>query len=77
MVEQIERARCTDEFEYSARHFIGVQHGRDGSDLVFYVTMAQSMLATDRRLLEMFCRNVSIARENVRRFQSGAERPRS
>lgn len=76
MLGQIEQARRSDGFEYSARHFIGVQHGRDGSDLVFYVTIAQNMLAPDRHLLEMFCRNVSIARENVRWFQSSAQVPR-
>jgi CheY-like chemotaxis protein len=68
MLQDIERARRSEGFEYSPRHFIGVQRGGDGSDLVFYVTIAKDMVALDRRLLEMFCRNVSIARENVRRF---------
>lgn len=75
MVVQIEQARRVDGFEYSPRHFIGVQHASDGSDLVFYVTIGQSMLAPDRRLLEMFCRNVAIARENVRRFSTSASTP--
>lgn len=68
MVLRIESARRAIDFDYSPRHFIGVQHGTDGSDLVFYVTVGRSMPAPDRRLLEMFCRNVGIARENVRRF---------
>jgi CheY-like chemotaxis protein len=76
MVTQIEQARRAVGFEYSAHHFIGVQHGSDGSDLVFYVTVGQRMLAPDRRLLEMFCRNVAIARENVRRFAANGEAQR-
>jgi CheY-like chemotaxis protein len=76
MVMQIEQARRVAGFEYSPHHFIGVQHGSDGSDLVFYVTVGHRMLAPDRRLLEMFCRNVAIARENVRRFAANGEAQR-
>lgn len=77
MVGQIERARRSAGFSYSSCHFIGVQHGTDGSDLVFYVTVGPSMPAPDRHLLEMFCRNVAIARENARLFAAHAhEAPR-
>lgn len=46
-------------------HFIGVQRGRSGQALVFYVTGGPHMPAPDRHLLDVFCRNVAIARENV------------
>lgn len=73
MVVQIEQARRAAGFSYSSHHFIGVQHGTDGSDLVFYVTVGASMPAPDRHLLEMFCRNVAIARENARLFAAHAQ----
>ena len=76
MLGRIEQARRADDFEHSTQHFISVQHGRDGSDLVFYVTSGRGMPAPDRHLLELFCRNVAIARENVRLFQLGLETPR-
>ena len=47
-------------------HFIGVQHAGGSSDLVFYVAASNQMPAPDRHLLEVFCRNVGIARANVK-----------
>lgn len=51
-----------------------VAHNVDaaGDELVFYLDAGVPLPAPDRRLLELFCQNVTIARENVRLLQRAA-----
>jgi CheY-like chemotaxis protein len=65
VVERITTALSGPDTRIAHDHFIGIQHAGDSSDLVFYVAAARKMPAPDRRLLEVFCRNVGIARANV------------
>ena len=52
--------------QFAPDHYIGVQHAGGDSDIVFYVAASNQMPAPDRHLLEVFCRNVAIARANVK-----------
>ncbi|HSW12496.1 MAG TPA: DUF3369 domain-containing protein [Solimonas sp.] len=62
---RIDAAIAGADNDFGADHFVGVQHGQHGSDLVFYVSVGQPMPQPDRNLLQMFFRNVAIARDNV------------
>lgn len=65
VLERIESALRAPGTQVAPDHFVGVQRGRGKSDIVFYVTAPDRMPAPDRHLLEVFCRNVAIARDNV------------
>jgi CheY-like chemotaxis protein len=65
IVERITAALGRPERHVARDHFIGVQHAGGSSDIVFYVAAAHQLPAPDRHLLEVFCRNVGIARANV------------
>lgn len=59
---------------HAGEHYF-VAHKTDaaGDELAFYLDAGVPVPAPDRRLLELFCQNVMIARENVRLLQRAAD----
>jgi CheY-like chemotaxis protein len=52
------------------QYFCGHRTDASGGEMVFYIETAVPLPTPDRHLLELFCRNVMIARENVRLLHS-------
>jgi CheY-like chemotaxis protein len=65
VVERIEAARTSHKPIFSNHYYAGAQNGSAGTQWVFYVTADVPLREPDRHLIELFCRNVSLAREHV------------
>jgi CheY-like chemotaxis protein len=64
VLERMDQARRAHAPVYGPDFFAGYYAGTD--DLLFYVGADNPLEIPDRRLIELFCRNVAIARENLR-----------
>ena len=53
-------------WSHGDHYFVGHRPDEYGGEMVFYLESQEPLPAPDRYLLELFCRNVTIARENVR-----------
>jgi response regulator RpfG family c-di-GMP phosphodiesterase len=64
-VRQLIGRACRDKAnQYGERHFIAYFHSRSGSDSVLYLASPGPMRIEDVDLVNLFCRNISIALEN-------------
>lgn len=68
VIARIEAARTSDALVYGPDYFIRDQH--NGDELIFYVGADAPLSVPDRRLVELFCQNVSIAHRNLHLLQS-------
>lgn len=68
VLERIHAAQRKHETVYGEDYLVGFQPGQQ--DLIFYVAANEPLSLPDRRLIELFYRNVAIAYENLRRFQA-------
>lgn len=64
VMARLERARAQQAPIYGPDYVVGYQQGVE--ELIFYVGADHAISPTDRRLIEMFYRNVGIARETLR-----------
>lgn len=69
VLDRIRTALQRDGWSAGERFFCAHKIDAKGGELVFYIETAAPLPSPDRRLLELFCRNVMIARENVRMLQ--------
>jgi len=60
----IDKARDEKTNQYGARHFVAYFHARSGSDSVLYLASPAAIQIEDLDLVNLFCRNISIALEN-------------
>ena len=65
--EQLERALREKQSRYTGNSFVGYFGTRSGSENVLYLASDATITAADRSLVELFCRNVAIAFENLQR----------
>jgi response regulator RpfG family c-di-GMP phosphodiesterase len=61
LIDAARRARAN---QYGARHFVAYFHSRSGGDSVLYLASPAPVPPEDTDLINLFCRNVSIALEN-------------
>jgi CheY-like chemotaxis protein len=66
VMERIREALKRDTWIAGEHHFVGHRGSLGGGEIVFYLETEAPLPPPDRRLIELFCRNVMIARENVR-----------
>jgi len=69
---RIDAAIARNDCSFGADHFVGVQNGHRGHNLVFYVSVAQPMPQPDRHLLQLYFRNVAIARDTIQLLAEAA-----
>ena len=67
VVERIDSARRSDSVTYGHDYFVRDQ--RNDDELIFYVSADAPLSIPDRRLVDLFCQNVSIAHRNLRFLQ--------
>lgn len=72
VLDRIVHAREVPGLVYGSDYIVGYEPGR--RDLVFYIAADAPLSLTDRRLLELFYRNVGIAYENLCRLSALAAR---
>lgn len=60
----LEQARRDKTNQYGPRHFVAHFHSRNGSDSVLYLASPAPVNVEDLDLVNLFCRNISIALEN-------------
>jgi response regulator RpfG family c-di-GMP phosphodiesterase len=60
----IDQARRDKANQYGDRHFVAYFHSRTGTDSVLYLTSPAPIQVGDVDLVNLFCRNISIALEN-------------
>ena len=63
--ETIERAVREKRSQYGTHHFAGYFHTRHGEESVLYLCSATPVRVEDLGLVELFCRNITIALENL------------
>lgn len=68
VVDRIEAARTAETSLFGPDYFVRDQ--KNGEELIFYVGADAPLSVPDRRLVELFCRNVAIAHRNLRTLQS-------
>ena len=68
VVARIDAARVSQEPIYGQDYFVRDQ--KNGEELIFYVGADAPISVPDRRLVELFCQNVSIAYKNLRMLAS-------
>jgi response regulator RpfG family c-di-GMP phosphodiesterase len=61
LIQQARRERTN---VYGDRHFVAYFHSRNGSDSVLYLSSPATIEIEDLDLVNLFCRNISIALEN-------------
>jgi len=69
-LRRIEEAERKKTWVTGDNYFVGYKQDESGGEMVFYVETAQPLPKVDQHLLELFCRNVATARENVRMLAS-------
>jgi len=67
VVERIDAARRSEAVTYGHDYFVRDQKNDD--ELIFYVSADAPLSIPDRRLIDLFCQNVSIAHRNLRFLQ--------
>lgn len=66
VLQRIRTALREEGWSSGEHYFIGHRPDQQGGEMVFYLEATAPLPAPDRHLLNLFCRNVMIARENVR-----------
>lgn len=74
VLARIAEAATKKTWSWGDRHFVGFREDPDGEQMVFYVESATALPPPDQRLLELFCQNVVVARENVRLWSDRVDR---
>jgi CheY-like chemotaxis protein len=72
--EQLERALREKQSRYTDRSFVGYFGTRSGLENVLYLASDAPITAADRGLVELFCRNVAIAFENLQQRAAKARK---
>lgn len=62
----IEQAVRDKRSQYGTHHFVGYFAARNGEDTVLFLSSPASIQTEDLGLVELFCRNMSVALENLR-----------
>jgi len=75
VLQHIEEALGNGDACNGVDYFVGVQRGSQGNNLIFYVTASEPLPVPDQHLLQMFFRNVAIARQNVQLIAAGPWKP--
>lgn len=66
VMQRIRGALAQQAWSAGEHYFVGHHADGHGGEMVFYLETDVPVPMPDRRLLDLFCRNVTIARENVR-----------